>query len=36
VTFQVIGDGDAARALDVVFPDDAAPRRARIRRSAGR
>ena len=36
VTFQVAGDGEAARARDVVFPDDAAPRRARIRRSAGR
>jgi cold shock CspA family protein len=36
VTFQVTGDGEAARAQDVVFPDDAAPRRARIRRSAGR
>jgi cold shock CspA family protein len=36
VTFQVTGDGEAARADDVVFPDDAAPRRARIRRSAGR
>jgi cold shock CspA family protein len=36
VTFRVDGDGEAARAHDVVFPDDAAPRRARIRRSAGR
>jgi cold shock CspA family protein len=36
VTFRVMGDGDSARAQDVVFPDDAAPRRARIRRSAGR
>lgn len=36
VTFQVTGDGEAARAQDVVFPADAAPRRARIRRSAGR
>jgi hypothetical protein len=36
VTFLVTGDGDAARAQDVVFPDDASPRRARIRRSAGR
>ena len=36
VTFHVAGDGDAARAQDVVFPDDSAPRRARIRRSAGR
>jgi hypothetical protein len=36
VTFHVAGDGDAARALDVAFPEDAAPRRARIRRSAGR
>jgi cold shock CspA family protein len=36
VTFQVTGDGEAARAQDVVFSDDAAPRRARIRRSAGR
>jgi cold shock CspA family protein len=36
VTFEVTGDGEAARAQDVVFPDDAAPRRARIRRSAGR
>jgi cold shock CspA family protein len=36
VTFQVNGDGEEARAEDVVFPDDAAPRRARIRRSAGR
>jgi len=36
VTFYVAGEGEAARALDVVFPDDAAPRRARMRRSAGR
>ena len=36
VTFQVTGDGDTARALDVAFPEDAPPRRARIRRSAGR
>jgi cold shock CspA family protein len=36
VTFHVAGDGEAARALDVAFPEDAAPRRARIRRSAGR
>ena len=36
VTFFVAGDGEAARALDVAFPEDAAPRRARIRRSAGR
>jgi hypothetical protein len=36
VTFHVAGDGDAARAQDVVFPHDASPRRARIRRSAGR
>jgi hypothetical protein len=36
VTFQITGDGDAARALDVAFPEDAPPRRARIRRSAGR
>jgi len=36
VTFQVTGEGDAARALDVAFPEDAPPRRARIRRSAGR
>jgi cold shock protein len=36
VTFQIAGDGEAARAQDVVFPDGAAPRRARIRRSAGR
>jgi cold shock CspA family protein len=36
VTFQVTGDGEAARALDVAFPEDAPPRRARIRRSAGR
>jgi cold shock CspA family protein len=36
VTFQVTGDGETARALDVAFPEDAAPRRARIRRSAGR
>ena len=36
VTFRIAGDGDEARAQDVVFPDDAAPRRARIRRSAGR
>jgi cold shock CspA family protein len=36
VTFEVTGDGESARAHDVVFPDDAAPRRARIRRSAGR
>jgi cold shock CspA family protein len=36
VTFQITGDGEAARALDVAFPEDAPPRRARIRRSAGR
>jgi cold shock CspA family protein len=36
VTFHVTGDGEAARALDVAFPEDAAPRLARIRRSAGR
>ena len=36
VTFHVAGDGESARALDVAFPEDAAPRRARIRRSAGR
>ncbi|MDQ2969151.1 MAG: hypothetical protein M3R37_12645 [Actinomycetota bacterium] len=36
VTFQVTGEGEAARALDVAFPEDAPPRRARIRRSAGR
>jgi len=36
VTFQVTGDGEAARAQDVAFPEDAPPRRARIRRSAGR
>jgi cold shock CspA family protein len=36
VTFQVTGDGETARALDVAFPEDAPPRRARIRRSAGR
>jgi cold shock CspA family protein len=36
VTFRVDGDGETARALDVAFPEDAAPRRARIRRSAGR
>jgi cold shock CspA family protein len=36
VTFHVTGDGEAARAHDVAFPEDAAPRRARIRRSAGR
>jgi cold shock CspA family protein len=36
VTFHVAGDGEAARALDVAFPEDAPPRRARIRRSAGR
>jgi hypothetical protein len=36
VTFHVAGEGEAARALDVAFPEDAAPRRARIRRSAGR
>ncbi len=36
VTFRVAGDGEAARAQDVAFPEDAPPRRARIRRSAGR
>jgi cold shock CspA family protein len=36
VTFQITGDGETARALDVAFPEDAPPRRARIRRSAGR
>jgi cold shock CspA family protein len=36
VTFQVTGDGETARALDVAFPEDSPPRRARIRRSAGR
>ena len=36
VTFGVSGEGDKARACDVVFRDDAAPRRARMRRSAGR
>jgi cold shock CspA family protein len=36
VTFHVVGDGESARAQDVAFPEDAPPRRARIRRSAGR
>jgi cold shock CspA family protein len=36
VTFRIEGDGDSARAEDVAFPEDAPPRRARIRRSAGR
>jgi CspA family cold shock protein len=36
VTFEISGEGESARAQDVEFPDDAAPRRARIRRSAGR
>jgi len=36
VTFRVEGEGDSARAADVAFPEDAPPRRARIRRSAGR
>ena len=36
VTFRVVGEGTDARAVDVVFVDEIAPRRARIRRSAGR
>jgi len=36
VAFRVVGEGPEARAVDVVFVDEAAPRRARIRRSAGR
>lgn len=36
VTFRVMGNGEAATADDVVFVVDDAPRRARIRRSAGR
>jgi cold shock CspA family protein len=36
VAFRVVGEGPDARAVDVVFVDEAAPRRARIRRSAGR
>jgi cold shock CspA family protein len=36
VAFRAEGEGPGARALDVVFVDDAAPRRARTRRSAGR
>ena len=36
VAFRVVGEGPEDRAVDVVFVDDAAPRRARIRRSAGR
>jgi cold shock CspA family protein len=36
VAFRVVGEGPDARAVDVAFVDEAAPRRARIRRSAGR
>lgn len=36
VTYQLDGDGESAKPFDVAFRDDAAPRRARIRRSAGR
>jgi cold shock CspA family protein len=36
VTFRLSGEGESARAHDVAFTDDAAPRRARMRRSAGR
>ena len=36
VAFRVVGDGLDARAVDVVFVDEAAPRRARSHRSTGR
>jgi len=36
VAFRVVGEGSEARAVDVVFVEDAAPRRARLRRGAGR
>jgi cold shock CspA family protein len=36
VAFRVVGEGPEARAVDVVFVDEAAPRRARARRSTGR
>ena len=34
VAFQTIGNGETAAAVDVIFVDDDAPRRARMRRSA--
>jgi len=36
VAFRVLGEGAEARAVDVVFVDEVAPRRARARRSTGR
>jgi cold shock CspA family protein len=36
VAFRVVGEGPDAHAVDVVFVDDDAPRRARLRRGAGR
>jgi cold shock CspA family protein len=36
VTFRPADDGETAKAEDVRFVDDPAPRRARIRRSGGR
>jgi cold shock CspA family protein len=36
VTFRLTGDADSARAEDVAFVEDLAPRRARIRRGFSR
>jgi cold shock CspA family protein len=36
VAFRVVGEGPDARAVEVVFVDEAAPRRARSHRSTGR
>jgi cold shock CspA family protein len=36
VAFRVVGEGPDARAVEVDFVDEAAPRRARSRRSTGR
>ncbi len=36
VSFRVMGDGETARAEDVVLVEAPSPRRARMRRSGGR
>jgi cold shock CspA family protein len=36
VAFRIVGEGPEAHAVDVDFVDEAAPRRARARRSTGR
>ena len=36
VSFRVLGEGEAARAEDVVLVEMPSPRRARMRHSAGR